>query len=369
MSKFLYDQNAIRQQKLDRFRQSFLLLTQDGYYPPERQSRLYQATIQAGIDWDDARRFIRPDAEAFFQRHMTNLLAQGQLTPDAVAELNRLRRRLGIDATATAELTQRAPQPAPQASLQPARQPFSIRTILKYLVIMPILAALIWFMLFIATAIIGAILSFALPRELVGLVGGLFMLISMPIAIFISIAILRRKPSNSATQAQHHQSYQRPAPPRAASGGSYAPLPITGPPAQRRSLHAPAYSARDLALIVSQQTPTQFEHWVAERLTELGWQQVRVMGGRGDRGVDIRGTYQGKRCIVQCKHYPNKLIPPNEVRALIGTRNIQRAQRAYLVTSGRFGDQCFKEIHRKPIELWDLESLATHLNNQVVAAA
>ena len=93
------------------------------------------------------------------------------------------------------------------------------------------------------------------------------------------------------------------------------------------------------------------------------------MGGRGDRGVDIRGVYQGKKCIVQCKHYQGRLVPPNEVRALVGTRNIQRVQRAYLISSGIFGYQCFQEVSNKPVELWDLETLATHLNNQMVSVA
>lgn len=107
-----------------------------------------------------------------------------------------------------------------------------------------------------------------------------------------------------------------------------------------------------------------FETWVAQMLVYLGWQNVQRVGGGRDRGVDIRGTFNGEKCIVQCKHYNGRLVPPNEVRALVGTLTIQKAKRGYLITSGRFGHQCFAEAHKRPIELWDLDTLATHVRNK-----
>lgn len=111
-------------------------------------------------------------------------------------------------------------------------------------------------------------------------------------------------------------------------------------------------------------SPDAFEIWIAQLLVRIGWQDVVRVGGSRDRGVDIRGKYQGQKCIVQCKHYPGKLVPPNDVRALVGTWNIQHGvKRAYLITSGRFSHQCFKEVNKKPVELWDLDTLEVHLQN------
>jgi hypothetical protein len=107
-----------------------------------------------------------------------------------------------------------------------------------------------------------------------------------------------------------------------------------------------------------------FETWVAQMLVYLGWQNVQRVGGGRDRGVDIRGTFNGEKCIVQCKHYNGRLVPPNEVRALVGTLSIQKAKRGYLITSGRFGHQCFAEAHKRPVELWDLDTLAIHVRNK-----
>ena len=163
----------------------------------------------------------------------------------------------------------------------------------------------------------------------------------------------------------HTQPYPMPVQPPA-----YNPLPLNqfAPHTHHHTPHTPL-NGPVLSSNVQNLSGAEFEHWVKDRLIELGWQQARVMGGRGDRGVDIRGVYQGKKCIVQCKHYQGRLVPPNEVRALVGTRNIQRAQRAYLISSGIFGYQCFQEVSNKPVELWDLETLATHLNNQMVSVA
>lgn len=139
------------------------------------------------------------------------------------------------------------------------------------------------------------------------------------------------------------------------------------PPSNKPKIATHSIHIEGLQLYTKTLSPRQFEHWVADRLTDIGWDQVKVSGGKADRGVDIRGVYDGKRCIVQCKHYPDRLVPPNEVRALVGTRTIQRAQRAYLITSGKFGYQCFAEVNGKPVELWDIETLAIHLSNAGVA--
>lgn len=121
--------------------------------------------------------------------------------------------------------------------------------------------------------------------------------------------------------------------------------------------------ANGLKARVASLTPAKFEEWTCAALIYLGWQNVKHVGGSRDRGVDVRGEWQGKRCIVQCKHYRGKLVPPGDVRGLVGTRNIHHSQRAYLITTGCFGYQCFVEIQRKPVELWDLDTLAVHLSN------
>jgi hypothetical protein len=83
--------------KLNLFRQSFLLLTADGIYPPERQQRLYQSAQQAGLDWQLARRYVLGESKAFFEDSIKRVIADGRITPDEIADLLSLQRRLGLE--------------------------------------------------------------------------------------------------------------------------------------------------------------------------------------------------------------------------------------------------------------------------------
>ncbi|MCS6840227.1 MAG: DUF2034 domain-containing protein [Roseiflexus sp.] len=98
--------------------------------------------------------------------------------------------------------------------------------------------------------------------------------------------------------------------------------------------------------------PAEFEERVLLLLQDLGWTNLRLRGGSGDRGVDLEGEFQGQRYIVQCKRY-SKPVPPSTVRDLAGALHIQRADRALLVTTSSFTPQGYDEVRNLPIELWD----------------
>lgn len=92
--RFLFDPIKEQDQKLERFRQSFRLLTSDGQYPPDRQSRLYQACQKAGLDWDQARQYICDDALTFLSRMVEQIVQDGRITVDEIAGLRKMQRRL-----------------------------------------------------------------------------------------------------------------------------------------------------------------------------------------------------------------------------------------------------------------------------------
>jgi hypothetical protein len=92
--RFIFDPLREQEQKLEKFRQSFRILTSDGQYPPERQQRLFQACKKVGLDWDEARKHIVPDAIAFLKRVITAAAKDGKLTAEEVAEIRRLQKRL-----------------------------------------------------------------------------------------------------------------------------------------------------------------------------------------------------------------------------------------------------------------------------------
>jgi restriction system protein len=103
---------------------------------------------------------------------------------------------------------------------------------------------------------------------------------------------------------------------------------------------------------------TQFEERVQLLLADLGWTQLQRRGGSGDRGVDLVGQHEGERYVIQCKRYaPTKKVTPAMVRDLVGTRTIQKADRALLVTTSSFTRQGYDEVRDQPVELWDGDAL------------
>lgn len=104
-------------------------------------------------------------------------------------------------------------------------------------------------------------------------------------------------------------------------------------------------------------SPDAFEERVQLLLADLGWTQLQRRGGSGDRGVDLVGTVDGQRTIVQCKRYARS-VPPAMVRDLVGARSIQRADRALLVTTSTFTAQGYAEAREQPVDLWDGAELA-----------
>src|SRR5215207_10164020 len=63
-------------------------------------------------------------------------------------------------------------------------------------------------------------------------------------------------------------------------------------------------------------SPREFENEVAGLLSAYGYEDVKVIGGAGDLGVDITCCDQdGNSIVVQCKRYsPNKRIHSRDIQ-------------------------------------------------------
>ena len=103
----------------------------------------------------------------------------------------------------------------------------------------------------------------------------------------------------------------------------------------------------------------QFEKRIEALLNDMGWIGVERVGGRGDRGVDLRGKYQDQTYVVQCKHKAK--VTPAEMRDFVGTRVNQKVHHGLFITSGRYTRQARQESQGNPIELWDGDDLAEHI--------
>ncbi|NTW00362.1 MAG: hypothetical protein HGA19_03535 [Oscillochloris sp.] len=106
--RFLFDPMKEREQKLEKFRQSFRLLISDGTYPPDRQQRLFQSCKNAGLDWEEARSYIMDDAVRFLGTMVEHIIADATISADEIGNLRKMQRRLAVPDDRAGPLLDRA---------------------------------------------------------------------------------------------------------------------------------------------------------------------------------------------------------------------------------------------------------------------
>ncbi len=85
---------------------------------------------------------------------------------------------------------------------------------------------------------------------------------------------------------------------------------------------------------------------------------MRVFGGAGDRGVDIKCTdSDGMQVAVQRKRYTKKAGLP-AIQSFSGSRRMHRSQRAIFVTTSTFTAPAIRDARDLDIELISGAALA-----------
>lgn len=120
-------------------------------------------------------------------------------------------------------------------------------------------------------------------------------------------------------------------------------------------------SDKELTNWLSELTPKEFEEQTAEMFKRLGY-EVKVTGRSHDIGVDVELEKDGKRSIVQCKHYTNKVGRP-EVARFYGDLAHHLADDGYFVTTNFFTLEAKKYADDKPIELVDGNMLIKYMKD------
>jgi superfamily II DNA or RNA helicase len=89
-----------------------------------------------------------------------------------------------------------------------------------------------------------------------------------------------------------------------------------------------------------------FERDVARLLMHAGFDDVRVVGGSGDKGADVVGVKNGEIWVVQCKH--TTTAPPSRqaVEEVVDAGTYYGANRMLLATSRAIGGGVQSEIDR-----------------------
>lgn len=85
-------------------------------------------------------------------------------------------------------------------------------------------------------------------------------------------------------------------------------------------------------------SPYEFEAYVRDLLSTLGFRDLRLNGGAGDLGVDIWGrTPQGMTAVIQCKRYaPGRKIGSPLIQTFIGMQKVHHGAEVglFVTTSG-----------------------------------
>lgn len=105
----------------------------------------------------------------------------------------------------------------------------------------------------------------------------------------------------------------------------------------------------------------EFELLLATAFRRIGY-DVEVRGGGGaDGGVDLVLSEEGKKTLVQCKHWNRQQVGVGVVRELYGVMNAEVAEAGIIVTGGAFSEDARAFAHDRQIELVDGPKLQTLL--------
>lgn len=87
-----------------------------------------------------------------------------------------------------------------------------------------------------------------------------------------------------------------------------------------------------------------FERDVARLMLHNGFEDVRLVGGTGDRGADVLGVKNGELWVFQCKHTTSSPPPKNAVAEVVEAARFYKAHRLVVAVSQQPSDGFRDEI-------------------------
>jgi restriction system protein len=112
---------------------------------------------------------------------------------------------------------------------------------------------------------------------------------------------------------------------------------------------------------------SDFELLVGEAFRQRGFRVVHGADPGADGGIDVRLTKNGKRYIVQCKHWKTARVGVSVIREQFGIMVSEGAAGAFLVTSGDFTNEAKEFAGDKPITLVNGDELYSLLGRSDLA--
>ncbi len=114
---------------------------------------------------------------------------------------------------------------------------------------------------------------------------------------------------------------------------------------------------RDVLYWLRGMTPSEFEEYIADLFSRLGYSTKKV-GGRSDGGIDVIATKDGVKHYIQCKKFITSKVGVGDVRNFYGALADHLADgKGYFITTNVFTLEAEKFAEDKPIELIDGQAL------------
>ena len=116
-------------------------------------------------------------------------------------------------------------------------------------------------------------------------------------------------------------------------------------------------SNRDVLEKLKKLHPNDFENYIANMYSNLGYKTERV-GGSYDGGVDVIAEKDGIKHYIQCKKYITSKVSVGDIRNFAGALMDKLSQgKGIFITTNIFTTEAEKYAEDKPIELIDGDEL------------
>lgn len=100
----------------------------------------------------------------------------------------------------------------------------------------------------------------------------------------------------------------------------------------------------------------EFEDYVGQLLTRVGYLHVEVTRGSGDQGVDVLAERDGSSYAIQCKHYQGKISNKAVQEAYAGAE-FYGCDVPVVLTNSYFTASAEELADEIGVELWDRDEL------------
>jgi len=120
-------------------------------------------------------------------------------------------------------------------------------------------------------------------------------------------------------------------------------------------------SDRDLLQWLRGMEPSEFENYIADLFSRLGY-KTKAVGDSYDKGVDVVIEKDGVKSYIQCKKFISSKVTVGDVRNFYGALADHLTNgKGYFVTTNKFTLEAEKFADDKPIELIDGYKLVRYI--------